>query len=57
MADGSQPLDTVPPAVKLWERVMKLDRYAPSAEQRWNELVFRNAHGLAPFDEATRGVK
>jgi hypothetical protein len=34
-------------AVKLWERVMEIDRYAPSAEQRWNALVYANAHGIS----------
>ncbi len=39
-------------AVRLWERPG--ERNAPTAEQRWNELVYANAHGLPPYDSASR---
>lgn len=55
----TQPADLPEPspAVKLWERVMGLDRNAPTAEQRWTALVYANAHGLAPYDRAGRAMK
>jgi hypothetical protein len=49
-ADGTQhplSLDTRTEAVKFWEERMGIDRNAPTAEQRWNALVYYNLHGVS----------